>query len=60
VSAPLRWSEVKRGLDIGRFSIASMPRRLRRMKSDPLAPLLELEPDLVGALEGLAERMGGA
>jgi bifunctional non-homologous end joining protein LigD len=60
VSAPLRWSEVKRGLDIGRFTIASMPRRLRSMKSDPLAPLLELGPDLVGALEGLAERMGGA
>jgi bifunctional non-homologous end joining protein LigD len=60
VSAPLRWSEVKRGLDIGRYTIASMPRRLRSMKSDPLIPLLDLEPDLVGALERLAKRMAGA
>jgi bifunctional non-homologous end joining protein LigD len=59
VSAPLRWSEVKRGLDIGRYTIATLPKRLRSMKSDPLAPLLDLEPDLVGALERLAERMGG-
>ena len=59
VSAPLRWSEVKRGLDISRFTIDSMPRRLRAMKRDPLAPLLELDPDLVGALERLAGRMEG-
>jgi bifunctional non-homologous end joining protein LigD len=59
VSAPLRWSEVKRGLDISRFTIESMPRRLRAMKRDPLAPLLDLDPDLVGALERLAGRMNG-
>jgi bifunctional non-homologous end joining protein LigD len=59
VSAPLRWSEVKRGLDISRFTMDSMPRRLRAMKRDPLAPLLDLDPDLVGALERLAGRMDG-
>jgi bifunctional non-homologous end joining protein LigD len=59
VSAPLRWSEVKRGLDISRFTIDSMPRRLRAMKRDPLVPLLDLDPDLVGALERLAGRMDG-
>jgi bifunctional non-homologous end joining protein LigD len=59
VSAPLRWSEVKTGLDMGRFTIATMPKRLRSMKDDPLKPVLELEPDLVSALERLAERMGG-
>ena len=59
VSAPLRWSEVKPGLDIGRYTIATLPRRLRSMKNDPLRPVLEVEPDLVGALERLAERLGG-
>ncbi len=29
------------------------------MKRDPLAPLLDLDPDLVGALERLAGRMDG-
>ena len=59
VSAPLGWNEVKRGLDISRFTIESMPRRLRAMKRDPLEPLLDLDPDLVGALERLAGRMDG-
>jgi bifunctional non-homologous end joining protein LigD len=59
VSAPLRWSEVKRGLDISRFTIDSMTRRLRAMKRDPLATILDLDPDLVGALERLAGRMDG-
>ena len=54
VSAPLRWSEVKAGLDPRRHTIASLPRRLRSMKDDPLRPVLDLEPDLVGALERLA------
>jgi bifunctional non-homologous end joining protein LigD len=59
VSAPLRWSEVKPGLDISRYTIATLPRRLRSMKNDPLRPVLDLEPDLVGALERLAERLSG-
>ena len=58
VSTPLRWSEVKPGLDIARYTIATLPRRLRTMKDDPLRPVLEVEPDLVGALERLAERLG--
>jgi bifunctional non-homologous end joining protein LigD len=54
VSAPLKWSEVKKGLSIEAHSIATVPKRMKRLKEDPLAPVLHLEPDLLGALERLA------
>ena len=60
VSAPLRWSEVKKGLTIERFTIRSMPRRVRSLKEDPLLPVLTDRPDILGALERLHERMNGA
>ena len=53
VSAPLRWSEVTKKLKISNHTIASLPKRMRRLAGDPLAPVLELEPDLLGALERL-------
>lgn len=53
VSAPLKWTEVKKGLTIEAHTIASVPARMRRLKRDPLAGVLELEPDLLGALERL-------
>jgi bifunctional non-homologous end joining protein LigD len=56
VSAPLRWSEVNGKLDIGRFTIETMPRRLARMKNDPLLPVLTEKPDLGRALALLGER----
>lgn len=59
VSTPLRWREVVPSLDPTRFTIESVPRRLRAMKDDPLRPVLDLEPDLVGALERLGERGRG-
>ena len=53
VSAPLKWSEVKKGLTIEKHTIATVPKRMKRLGADPLAPVLELEPDLLGALERL-------
>jgi bifunctional non-homologous end joining protein LigD len=53
VSAPLRWHEVRPGLDIRRFTIRSMPRRVRALKADPLLPALSAAPDLFSALEAL-------
>jgi len=57
VSAPLKWSEVNRGLHIGRFTVQNLPRRMRRLGRDPLAGVLEERPDLLGALERLHERL---
>jgi bifunctional non-homologous end joining protein LigD len=54
VSAPLRWSEVKEGLDLAHFNLKSMPRRLRSLRSDPLRGVLEDEPDLLAVLGRLS------
>ena len=55
VSAPLRWREVRKGLEIGRHTIRSLPRRLARMKDDPVLPVLEVETDLASVLTRLQE-----
>ena len=54
VSAPLRWSEVTRNLDVARFTIRAMPRRLASMKDDPLLCVLTDSPDIRAGLEELA------
>ena len=53
VSAPLKWSEVNKRLKIENHTIASVPKRMRRMGEDPLRPVLDVEPDLLGALQRL-------
>jgi bifunctional non-homologous end joining protein LigD len=56
VSTPLGWSEVNGRLDPRRFTIHTVPRRMARLGEDPLRPVLDLSPDLVGALARLAAR----
>ena len=56
VSAPLRWSEVNSKLRLDKFTIKSLPRRLARMKEDPMVGVLDETPDLKGALARLGER----
>ena len=56
VSAPLRWREVTKNLDVARFTIKSMPRRLAAMKGDPLLGVLADTPDVKAGLEALAAR----
>ena len=57
VSTPLRWSEATSRLDPSRFTIATVPGRLKKMKEDPLASVLEETPDLSLALDRLGKRL---
>jgi bifunctional non-homologous end joining protein LigD len=57
VSVPLAWKEVNPKLDIRRHTIKTVPDRMRKLGADPLAPVLELSPDLGAALEALMEEM---
>jgi bifunctional non-homologous end joining protein LigD len=56
VSAPLRWSEVNKNLDISRFTIKTMARRIASMKDDPLLGVLTDTPDIRHGLDELAEQ----
>ncbi len=52
VSTPLEWKEVNRRLSIGKHTIRTVPARLRK-RGDPMHQVLELKPDLLGALSRL-------
>jgi len=56
VSAPLRWREVNSKLDLHKFTLKTLPRRVKRMKQDPCVQVLDDAPDLEAALAKLGER----
>ncbi len=56
-STPLQWSEVNESLDVRAFNLETVPARIRRLKEDPLLPVLEVRPDLERSLELLGQRI---
>ncbi len=59
VSTPLRWREVKKDLDIHRFTIKTVPTRVTRMKDEPLQGVLRMKPDLPAVIDRLAGWLSG-
>jgi bifunctional non-homologous end joining protein LigD len=57
VSTPLRWSEATSRLDPSRFTIKTVPGRMKKMKEDPLASVLDDVPNLSRALDRLGRRL---
>lgn len=57
VSAPLGWKEVNAKLSPRQFTMTNLLKRLSRLKSDPMRPLLSTKPNLVAVLERLAARI---
>lgn len=57
ISMPLKWSEVKAGLDIRSFTIKNAVERMKKLKGDPLLPVIEAEPDLERVLGRLQSEL---
>jgi bifunctional non-homologous end joining protein LigD len=56
-STPLTWDEVNGRLDVSAFNLKTLPKRLKKLKEDPLLPVLSRQPDLARTLDLLAERL---
>ncbi len=58
VSMPLEWDEITPKLHNRNFTIVNALKRMEQLGADPVAPVLEMRPDLVHILERLNERIG--
>lgn len=59
VSMPLRWTQVTKRLDPGRWNLRTAPRRLRE-KGDPFRGVLSERVDVPSLLAALGERLSAA
>jgi bifunctional non-homologous end joining protein LigD len=59
VSAPLRWGELKTGLNPGRFNIKTMAPRMKRLGGDPFLGVLEDQQALEPALAKVESLLRG-
>ena len=55
-STPLSWGEVNGRLDVSAFHLKTLPKRLEKLKEDPLLPVLSRRPDLARTLDLLSEK----
>jgi bifunctional non-homologous end joining protein LigD len=58
VSMPIGWHELTAKLRNGNFTIANALKRMKKIKDDPVAPVLTVKPDLVRILDRLNKRLG--
>ncbi|MDH3569449.1 MAG: DNA ligase D [Gemmatimonadota bacterium] len=57
VSMPLTWDEVDAALRLDQHTIRTALARMKGLSEDPLRPVLDLAPDLAGALHRLQGRL---
>src|SRR5256885_9840816 len=57
VSMPIEWDKVNGKLHNTNFTIANALKRMEKLGHDPVLPVLDLKPNLVGVLERLNERL---
>ena len=55
VSMPLKWSEVRKGLTLQRYTIKNAATRMNKLGHDPVLPVLTESPNLASAIEALGE-----
>ncbi len=60
VSMPLEWKEVTQKLKLLDHTILTAPKRMEKLKQDPMRPVMEVVPDLPAVLQRLLDRGEGS